>query len=138
MDVNVNVNYKASEINGLFNEIETMKNQRKALTEQIEYKTDQIIGHIEKHGPVLAYKNDMPHVLTVTGRLSVKFNKAQLAEDTGVDTTDLDLIGVAELVEKQMTSSEMMKAYQHEEMKRVLKSRRAKKSDIDLLGARAL
>lgn len=137
MDVNVNVNYKASEINGLFNEIESMKNQRKALSEQIEYKTDQIISHIEKHGPVLAYKNDMPHVLTVSGRYSTKFNKAQLAEDTGVDVTDLDLIGVAELVEKQKTSSEMMKSYQSDEMKRVLKARKAKKSDVDLLGSRA-
>lgn len=138
MDVNVNVNYKQSEINGMFNEVEAMKHKRAMLKEQIDDKTQKIIEHILKHGNVLAYKNDVPHVLTVTQRTSTKFDKAQLAADTGVDQTELNLIGVAELVENQRTTSEKLKSYQTEEGKYALKARKAKKSDIDILGVRAI
>lgn len=67
MDVNISVNYKDSEINGFFNEIEQMKRQRAVLKERIDEKTEAIISHIKKHGNVLAYKNNVPHVLSVVG-----------------------------------------------------------------------
>jgi hypothetical protein len=138
MDVNVNVNFKASEINGLFQAIETAKKQRVALKELMDNNTEKIIQHIRKNGNVLAYKNDKPHILSVVGRTTTMFDKATLANDTGTDTKDLNLIGVAELVEDKKTSSEQLKTYQHEEVKTVLKARKAKRSEIDLLGARAL
>jgi hypothetical protein len=138
MDVNVNVNFKESEINGMFQEIEEMKKQRAHLKEQMDSKTEKIIKHILKNGNVLAYKNDKPHILSVVGRAATKFDKAELAQDTGKETKELNLIGVAELVENKKTSSEQLKKYQHEEVKQVLKARRAKKTEMDLLGARAL
>lgn len=138
MDVNISVNYKASEINGLFNEIEQMKRQRMALKERIDGKTDEIIHHIKKHGNVLAYKNNVPHVLSVIGRTSTKFDRASFAEKVGLPQSELNLIGVAELVEKKKTTSDEMEAYLKDEVKHVLKARKAKKSEIDLLGARAL
>jgi hypothetical protein len=138
MDVNVNVNFKASEINGLFQQLEEKKNKRAALKEEMDQITEKIIGHILKNGNVLAYKNDKPHILSVVGRTAKKFDKSELANDTGVEPKDLNLIGVAELVEDKKTSSEQLKKYQHEEVKQVLKARRAKKAEIDLLGARVL
>lgn len=138
MDINVNVNFKQSEINGLYNEVEQLKKQRANLKEAIDQKTETIIRHILVHGSVLAYKNDKPHVLTVVGRASRKFDKSQLSNDTGVPSAELNLIGVAELVEDRKTTSDQLKKYQHEEVRQVLKARKAKKSDVDLLGARAL
>jgi hypothetical protein len=138
MDVNVNVNFKESEINGLFQEIEEMKKQRAHLKERIENNTEKIIKHILKNGNVLAYKNDKPHILSVIGRATTKFDKSELAQDTGRETKELNLIGVAELVEDKKTSSEQLKKYQHEEVKQVLKARKAKRSEMDLLGVRAL
>lgn len=133
MDLNVMVNYKGSEINGLFNEVEQLKKQRTALKEQIDKKTDKIIRHILEHGNVLAYKDNTPYILTVVGKTSKTFDKSQLATDTGVTVSELNPIGIAELVEEQKTSSAQLKKYVHEEVKQVLKARKAKKSDLELL-----
>lgn len=133
MDINVTVIKKSAEINGLYNEIAQLKVQRSNLKDQIDAKTDQIIQHILKNGNVIAFKNDVPHVLTVVGRTTIRFDKSQLANDTGVSSSELNLIGVAELVEDKKTNSEKLKGYQQEEVKRVLKARKAKKSDLDLL-----
>lgn len=139
MDINVNVNMKESEINGLFNQVEELKKQRTSIAEQIEMKTEQIIEHIIKNGNVLAYKNNEPHVLTVGSRWTNKFNKAQLASDTGTSEAELNYVGVAELVEGQQVSAERLKDYYKEEAKQVLKARKAKKSDMELLlGRRGL
>lgn len=138
MDVNINVNYKASEINGLFNEIEQLKRERAVLKERIDEKTDTIISHIKKHGNMLAYKNDVPHVLSVVGRTSTKFDKAAFAEKVDRPQSELNLIGVAELVEEKKTTSDEMEKFLIDEVKQVLKARKAKKSEIDLLGSRAL
>lgn len=138
MDVNVNVNYKPSEINGLFQEIEEMKRQRAHLKDAIDMKTEKIIDHIRKHGNVLAYKNDVPYVLSVKGKVTTKLDKAALASEINSTSSELNLIGVAELVEDQRVSSDVIKSYQYHETETVLKARKAKKSDIDLLGSRAL
>lgn len=136
MDVNVNVQFKQSEINGLYQKLEEKKRQRAILKEEIDQITDKIIRHIKEHGNVLAYKNDKPHILSVVGKTTKKFDKSELAQDTGRAPAELNLIGVAELVEERKTTSEQLKKYQHEEVKQVLKSRKAKRSEIDLLGAR--
>lgn len=133
LDINVNVNMSESEINGLFNQLEEMKRQRQVLKDQIDVKTEKIIQHIIDHGNVLAYKNDVPHILTIGSRFTNKFNKAQLASDTGTSEKELNYVGVAELVEVKTVTSEKLKSYYQEEPKRVLKARKAKKSDLELL-----
>jgi hypothetical protein len=138
MDVNVNVHFKQSEINGLFQEVEELKRQRALLKEEIDKKVDKIIRHIQKNGNVIAYKNNVPYVLSIKQKISKKFDKSQLANDVGKSTSELNLIGVAELVEERKITSQQLKQYEHEEANLVLKARKAKKSDIDLLGARAL
>lgn len=138
MDVNITVNYKGSEINGLFNEVEQLKRKRAVLKESIDKKTDEIIRHIQKNGNVLAYKNDVPHVLSVVGRTSTKFDKSAFAEKVDRPQSELNLIGIAELVEEKKTTSDEMEEFLIDEVKQVLKARKAKKSDIDLLGSRAL
>lgn len=135
-DINVNVNMQGSQINGLFNEVEEMKRQRLVLKEQIDFKVGQIIDHIVEHGNVLAYKNDIPHILTVGGKVTTKFNKTQLSNDTGVSENELNFVGIAELVEKQQTSSDRLNDYYYNDTKRVLKARKAKKSDLELLRSR--
>lgn len=134
MDVNVNVHFKQSEINGLFQEIEELKRKRALLKEQIDQKTDKIIRHIQENGNVLAYKNNVPYVLSIKQKISKKFDKSQLANDVGKSTSELNLIGIAELVEERKISSQKLKQYEHEETNLVFKARKAKKSDIDLLG----
>jgi hypothetical protein len=138
MDVNANVHFKQSEINGLFQEVEELKRQRALLKEEIDKKVDKIIRHIQKNGNVIAYKNNVPYVLSIKQKISKKFDKSQLANDVGKSTSELNLIGVAELVEERKITSQQLKQYEHEEENIVLKARKAKKSDIDLLGAHAL
>jgi len=137
MDVTIGVNYKQSEINGLFNEIEELKKERANLKEVIDSKTDRIIKHILQNGNVLAYKDNEAHVLIVKNRTTKLFDKSQLAVDTDRSPRDLNLIGVAELIEERRTSSVRLKDYQYEESKQVLKARKAKKSDIELLSRRS-
>ncbi|GGN59455.1 hypothetical protein [Oceanobacillus indicireducens] len=133
MDVNVNTHLKQSEINGLFNEMEQLKNKRKQDLELIQKKEAKIIEHILEHGNVLAYKDDVPHILSVVNTHTRKFDKAKLADDTGRTQTELNVVGIAELVEDNQTSSEELEDYFYEEPNQKLKARKAKKSDMDLL-----
>lgn len=133
MDVNVNTHLKQSEINGLFNEMEQLKKQRKKYLDLINQKEDQIINHILEHGNVLAYKDDFPHILTVVNSHTRKFDKAKLADDVGRTQSELDVIGIAEIVEENKISSKELKEYYFEEPTQKLKARKAKKSDMDLL-----
>lgn len=134
MDVNINTHMKQSEINGLFNEMEELKTQRKRLKEQIDKREDKIISHILKHGNVLAWKVNGAYVLTVKNGKTKKFNKAQLADDTGRTSSELNAVGIAEIVEEKKVTSEKLRDYFYEEEKQTLKARKAKKSDIELLG----
>lgn len=133
MDVNINVHMKQSEINGLFNEMEELKNKRKNMADVIKTKEEKIVKHILKNGNVLAYKDNVLHVLTVRNGTTRKFDKAQLADDTGRTQRELNYIGVAELVEDQKVTSEGLEDYFYEEEKQSLKARKATKSDIELL-----
>lgn len=136
MDININVNMKASEINGMYNEVEKMKRDRAILKEKIDYKTDQIIDHIIQHGNVIAYKNDLPHILTVGSRHTNKFDKAQLSADTGASQDELNYVGVAELVEEKRISAKTLEDYYKLETVRTLKARKASKKDMELLNRR--
>lgn len=133
MDITIDVNLKQSEINGLFNEIEEMKRKREQLKSSMDKKTEKIIDHIIKHGNVLAYKNNEPHVLTVKQGSTKKFDKASLATDMGETQSSLNVIGIAELVEQNRVTSEKLNSYFYEEPNQTLKSRKAKKNDIELL-----
>lgn len=134
MDVNINTHMKQSEINGLYNDMEELKTQRKRLKETIDKKEYKIIKHILKHGNVLAWKDNGAYVLTVKNGKTKKFDKAQLADDTGRTQRDLNYVGVAEIVEEKKVTSEQLEGYFYEEDKQTLKARKAKKSDMELLG----
>ena len=138
MDVNVNVNLNPSEINGLFNEVESLKKQRSGMGDLIEVKTQKIIHHIQQHGNVLAYKDDIPYILTVGQQVATKLDKQRLASDTDVTVAELNLLGVAELVEDGRLSADQIKSYQYQEPKVVLKARKAKKQDIAFFRSRGI
>ena len=133
MDINVNTKLKQSEINGLFQEMEQLKNKRKQLKELIDQKQETIINHILKNGNVLAYKDNVPHILTVKDVTLKKFDKATLADDVGRTQAELNVVGIAEIVEENKISSEELRDYFYEEPKQTLKARKAKKSDIELI-----
>lgn len=138
MDENIQVNFKPSTVNGLFNELNEMKKQKSHLEDAIEIKTRKIIDEIEKNGNMIAYKFDVPYVLSIGTRNSIKLNKEDLANDVGVSQSELNLIGVAELVEERKLTSDQIKSSQYAESKRVLKARKASKKEVDVLGVRAL
>ncbi|WP_200416311.1 hypothetical protein [Virgibacillus salexigens] len=138
MDINVRTQVQQSEINGLFNEVETIKKECSRMKETIDTKTEKIISHILKHGNVLAYKDDVPHVLTVKNGQTTKFDKSALANDLGVTVSELDYVGVAEFVEEKKVTSPKLNDYYYQEPTQKLKARKAKKSDIELiLGGRS-
>lgn len=133
MDINVRTQVQQSEINGLFNDIEALKKERQKLKDSIDKKTDKIISHILENGNVLAYKDNVAHVLTVKNGNTTKFDKSALAEKLGVSTKELDYVGIAEFVEeKKITSGELNEFY-YQEPTQKLKARKAKKSDIELI-----
>jgi len=133
MDVTIKVGMKQSEINGLFNEIEEFKRQRSHLKAGMDKKTETIIDHILNNGNVLAYKDNEAHVLTVANSSSRKFDKSKLADDVARTQKELDVVGIAELVETDKLSSEKLSEYFYDEPTQKLKARKAKKSDIELL-----
>lgn len=132
-DINVRTNIQQSEINGVFQEIESLKKQRAQMKETIDKKVEKIISHILKNGNVLAYKDDMPHLLTVKNGQATKFDKSLLASDLDVTVKELDYVGVAELVEDKKVTSEKLNDYFYQEPTQTLKARKAKKADIDLI-----
>lgn len=132
-DFNVKTNIQQSEINGLFQEVESLKKQRTQMKESIDAKVEKIISHILKNGNVLAYKDDQPHVLTVTNGQTTKFDKSLLASDLEVTVKELDYVGVAEMVEEKRVTSEKLNEYFYQEPTQKLKARKAKKVDIELI-----
>lgn len=133
MDLNIKAEIKQSKINGLFQEVEEIKSQRSRLKDAMDRKIDKIIAHIKEHGNVLAYKNNEPHVLTIKNGTKTMLDKATLAGDLGITQRELNLIGVAELVEEKRISSDKIKEYEYEEPTQKLSARKAKKSDIELI-----
>lgn len=132
-DINFQSRVKQSEINGLFQETEELKKQRAHIKEQIDSKTEKIISHILKNGNVLAFKDDTPHVLTVRNTESKKFDKSALASELEISSRELNLIGVAELVEENLITSDKLKEYEYYETIQKLRATKAKKSDIELI-----
>lgn len=133
MDINVRTQINQSEINGLYQEMETIKKERTRMKENMDKKEEKIISHILKHGNVIAYKDDVPHVLTVKNGESTKFDKSSLAGKLGVTQKELDYVGVAEFVENKKLTSKELNDYYYQEPTQKLKARKAKKTDIELL-----
>lgn len=124
---------RESEINGLYNEVEQLKNKRKQDLELVKKKEERIIDHILEHGNVLAYKDNEAHILTVKNGTTKKFDKGRLADELGLTQRDLDVIGMAEIVEQGQVSSEQLEDYFYEEDTQKLHARKARKSDMELL-----
>jgi|GEM_PF-1757197 len=133
MDVNVNTHMKQSEINGLFNEVEVLKNQRKKDMDLVKKKTEKIIESLEPKQEILVYKNDEPYLLKVEIKKSKKFDRAELANDLGVTQNKLNIPGVAELVEENKIQSEDLEDYWFQEAEPKIKVKKATKRDVEKL-----
>ncbi len=122
-----------AKINGLFNDIESRKSERKKIGDIIKAKEEEIINALEVGQEVIVYKNDKEHVLTVKVKRSTKFDKSELANDIGVSQTKLNIPGVTELTEKGKLNSSNLDKYWTEEEDLALKVRRASKKDVERL-----
>ncbi|CDQ17971.1 hypothetical protein [Halobacillus karajensis] len=137
-DFEVRTQIQDSKINGLYQEVNEIKNKRSQLKDTQDQKTEKIISHVLKHGNVIAYKNNEPYVLTVKNQKSRKFDKAQLSHDMNMTQSELDLVGIAELVEDGKITAEKLGSYWYEEPKQVLRARKAKPKDLEIiLGSRS-
>ncbi|MGE7839563.1 hypothetical protein ACQKNX_02110 [Lysinibacillus sp. NPDC093712] len=132
-DLQINTNIQQSEANGLYQQIEDIKRQRANLKDQQDKLEGKLFDHIQKNGKVLAYKNNTPYVLTVGNVTKSTLNKKELAEELEVPQKDLSTQGIAELVEEQRLTSEMIRSAIYSETDLKLKARKAKKSDIELI-----
>lgn len=132
-DLQINTQIQHSEANGLYQKIEDIKRQRANLKEQQDNLEGKLFDHIQKHGKVLAYKNNIPYVLTVGSVTKSVLNKKELAEELEVPQKDLNTQGIAELVEEQRLTSDMIRSATYSESDIRLKARKARKSDIELI-----
>lgn len=132
-DLQINTQIQHSEANGLYQKIEDIKRQRANLKEEQDKLQGKLFDHIQKHGKVLAYKNDIPYVLTVGNVTKSVLNKKELAEELEVPQKDLNTQGIAELVEEQRLTSDMIRSATYSESDIRLKARKARKSDIELI-----
>lgn len=122
-----------AKINGLFNDIEQLKNERKKGLESINIMTERIIDSLKVNQEVLVYKNDEPHILKVVIKTSTKFDKSELADDLGVSQSFLNIPGVAELVEDNKVQSEDLEDYWFQEEESKIKVKRATEKDVERL-----
>src|SRR5699024_2611360 len=122
-----------AKINGLFNDIEELKNARKRDMELIKAKEDDILRVLEVGQEVIVYKNDEPYVLSVNLKRSTKFDKPQLADDIGVSQQELNIPGVAELTENGRITSSKIEDYWNEEEEVKLKAKKATKKNVERL-----
>ncbi|MEY9976537.1 hypothetical protein [Lysinibacillus sp. RC79] len=132
-DLQINTQIQHSEANGLYQQIEDIKRQRANLKNQQDKLEGKLFDHIQKHGKVLAYKNNLPYVLTVGNVTKSVLNKKELAAELEVPQKDLNTQGIAELVEEQRLTSDMIRSATHSESDLKLKARKARKSDIELI-----
>ena len=132
-DLQINTQIQHSEANGLYQKIEDIKRQRANLKEEQDKLQGKLFDHIQKHGKVLAYKNNIPYVLTVGSVTKSVLNKKELAEELEVPQKDLNTQGIAELVEEQRLTSDMIRSATYSESDIRLKARKARKSDIELI-----
>lgn len=123
----------SAKINGLFNDIEELKNVRKRDMELIKAKEEHILKMLKVGQEVIVYKNDEPYVLSVNLKRSTKFDKPQLANDIGVSQSRLNIPGVAELTEKGKITTSKLEDYWNEEEDVKLKAKKATQKGVDRL-----
>lgn len=122
-----------AQINGLFNEIEVLKTDRKRDMDLIKAKEDDILRMLDVGQEVIVYKNNEPYVLTVNIKRSTKFDKTLLADDIGVSQSQLNIPGVAELTEVGKITSNSLDYYWTEEEDVNLKAKKATKKEVERL-----
>lgn len=111
-----------------------IKRQVRGLNETKKTQEESIIGYLERHGELLTYNlKDQPVVLTLKKTPSVKLDKAALAAHLGVPQKELSEKRIAQLVERGDLSSDTIDSFYVEETKISIKSKRAKKEDVERL-----
>lgn len=111
-----------------------IKRQVRGLNETKKSKEELIIGYLEQFGELLTYNlKDQRVVLTLKKTPSVKLDKAALAAHLGIPQKELSERRIAELVENGELSSDAIDQFYREETKISIKSKRAKKEDVDRL-----
>ncbi len=122
-----------AKINGLFNEMEDLKKQRKQDMELIKSIEEHIFKILKVGQEVIVYKNDEPYVLFINVRRSAKFDKEKLANDIGVSQSSLNIPGVAELTEKGKITTSSLENYWDEDEDLKLKAKKATQKDVERL-----
>ena len=132
-DMQIKTHIRQSEANGKYQQIEDIKRQRANLKDQQDKLEGELIHHIRNNGSVLAFKNDLPYVLTAGNVTTTKLDKKQLADELEVPQKELSAQGIAELVEEKRLTSDMIRSAMFSETEPRLKARKAKKSDKELI-----
>lgn len=132
-DLQIQTHIAQSAANGKFQRMQEIKRQRETLKAEYDSIQDSLIDHIEKHGKVLAFKDNVPHILQVGLRTTTKFDKATLASDLGEAQKDLTTVRLAQLVEEGAITSQQIQDLMHVERDTVLKARKASKNDMSLI-----
>lgn len=132
-DLQIQTHIAQSEANGKFQRMQQIKRQREVLKVEQDKLQEQLIQHIEKNGKVLAYKDDVPHILSVGLRTTTKFDKATLASELGEPQKDLTTVRLAQLVEDGTLTAQQIQDLMYTERDTVLKVRKASKNDMSLI-----
>lgn len=132
-DLQIQTHIAQSAANGKFQRMQEIKRQRETLKAEYDSIQDNLIDHIEKYGKVLAFKDNVPHILQVGLRATTKFDKATLASDLGEAQKDLTTVRLAQLVEEGAITSQQIQDLMHVERDTVLKARKASKNDMSLI-----
>ncbi len=135
-DIQIRTTIAQSEANGLYQKLNDIKKSIAKLEEQAEDVKYELIKSIKTHGKVLAYKDNIPYILTVSTSNSNRLDKKGLAEDIGVSASELNTVGIVELTESKNLSSTLVKSHIHSVPEEKLKERKAKRSDIELIFGR--
>lgn len=133
-DMQIRTVIRQSQANGLYQQMQDIKRERENLKLKHDRLEDKLIDEIKKNGNVIAFKDDTPHVLTVGLRTSTKLDKSEVAEAIGVSQKELNALGIARLVEEGTLSSSTLENAMHTETEEKLKARKAKKTDLELIG----
>lgn len=132
-DLQIQTHIAQSQANGKFQRMQEIKREREKLKLESDKLQESLIQHIEKNGKVLAFKDNVPHILQVGMRTTTKFDKAKLAVDLGEAQKDLTTVRLAQLVEEKRLTAQQIEELMYTESDTTLKSRKASKNDLSLI-----